>query len=70
MSKNNGQLRFRPPPRVAHASRLDQYIFLTFSIQVTECTRTIKRKLSIFFPVFLNIFGIAVVGFVNQQTMK
>ena len=24
VGKNNGQLRFRPPPRAAHASRLDQ----------------------------------------------
>ena len=24
VGENNGQLRFRPPPRVAHASRLDQ----------------------------------------------
>ena len=24
VSENNGPLRFRPPPRVVHASRLDQ----------------------------------------------
>ena len=26
VGENNGQLRFRPPPRVAHASRLDQFL--------------------------------------------
>ena len=24
VGENNGQLRFRPPPRMAHATRLDQ----------------------------------------------
>ena len=26
VGENNGQLCFRPPPRVAHASRLDQFL--------------------------------------------
>ena len=28
VGENNGQLRLRPPPRVAHASRLDQHTSL------------------------------------------
>ena len=32
VSENNGQLRYRPPLQVSHASRLDQLIILIFNL--------------------------------------
>ena len=32
VSENNGQLRFRPPPQVEHASCLDQYVDISYTV--------------------------------------